>query len=72
MTRDDDSTVSSEERAAIANDCDADLYLALHRNYAANPEACGVEAWIYSSGSEKKPCDRRYHPVQSGKGRNLR
>ena len=41
MTRDDDSTVSS------------DLYLALHRNYAANPEACGVEAWIYSSGSEK-------------------
>ena len=53
MTRDDDSTVSSEDRAAIANDCNADLYLALHRNYAANPEACGVEAWIYSSGSEK-------------------
>ena len=53
MTRDDDSTVSSEDRAAIANDCNADLYLALHRNYAATPEACGVEAWIYSSGSEK-------------------
>ena len=53
MTRDDDSTVSSEDRAAIANDSNADLYLALHRNYAANPEACGVEAWIYSSGSEK-------------------
>ena len=43
MTRDDDSTVSSEERASIANDCDADLYLALHRNYAANPEASGSE-----------------------------
>lgn len=53
MTRNDDSTISSEERASIANNCNADLYLALHRNYAADSSACGVEAWIYSSGSEK-------------------
>lgn len=53
MTRNDDSTISSEERASIANNCNADLYLALHRNYAADSSACGVEAWIYSSGSDK-------------------
>jgi N-acetylmuramoyl-L-alanine amidase len=53
MTRTDDSTVESEERATIANDSNADLFLALHRNYTASSEAHGVEAWIHSSGSER-------------------
>lgn len=53
LTRDDDSSISSEERAAIANDANADLFIALHQNYAADSSAYGVEAWIYSSGSDK-------------------
>lgn len=53
LTREDDSTISSDERSAIANNADADLFLSLHRNYAASEEACGVEAWIYSAASDK-------------------
>lgn len=53
LTREDDSTVSSDERSAIANNADADLFLSLHRNYAASEDACGVEAWVYSASSDK-------------------
>lgn len=53
LTRDDDSTVSSDDRSAIANESGADLFLALHRNFAASSSACGVEAWIHSSASDK-------------------
>ena len=53
LTRDDDSTISSDDRSAIANESNADLYLALHRNYAASDSAHGVEAWIHSSASDK-------------------
>lgn len=52
MTRDADETVSQETRASIANQSDADLFIALHQNYAESREAYGVETWIYSNGSE--------------------
>lgn len=53
LTRNDDSTISSDDRSMIANESNADLYLALHRNYAASTSAHGVEAWIHSSASDK-------------------
>ncbi|MEG0570362.1 MAG: N-acetylmuramoyl-L-alanine amidase, partial [Oscillospiraceae bacterium] len=43
LTRKDDSYVSLEERARIANKNSADLFLSLHRNSFSKPDANGIE-----------------------------
>jgi N-acetylmuramoyl-L-alanine amidase len=43
MTRDDDRTVSLDERAATANNGKADLFLSLHVNAAPSPAVTGAE-----------------------------
>ncbi len=53
MTRDDDTYISLEDRASVANEKGVDVFVSLHRNYAESESASGVEAWIYSSGSDK-------------------
>ena len=47
LTRDDDKFIELEDRAALANNSDADLFISLHANYAENKEAFGTETWIY-------------------------
>ena len=49
MTRDDDSTISLQERVRLANSRDADLFLSLHRNSyeRLTPDTKGVENFIY-------------------------
>lgn len=51
MTRSDDATLSLEERVAIAEEEQADLFLSLHRN-SAQVEACGLEVWVSQGCSE--------------------
>ena len=52
MTRSDDTYVELADRAQIANDADADLFVSLHRNYSeSSSDTQGVEIWIHSSGS---------------------
>lgn len=47
MTRKGDETVSLEERRNIAENCNADLLLSIHRNvYEGKQEVNGIEAWI--------------------------
>lgn len=41
-----DTELTNKERAAIANERNADLYLALHRNQLEDHTANGVEIWI--------------------------
>ncbi|MBE6853256.1 MAG: N-acetylmuramoyl-L-alanine amidase [Ruminococcus sp.] len=43
---DNQTFFSNEEKAKMANDADADLYLALHRNHSEDWTACGVEIWV--------------------------
>ncbi len=46
ITRTDSKeTLDSEERAKMANDAGADLFLALHRNYSDDSSANGIEVW---------------------------
>jgi N-acetylmuramoyl-L-alanine amidase len=47
-TRKDDKHVSLEERTAIANDANADLFISIHANSSDNREARGVETYSLS------------------------
>jgi N-acetylmuramoyl-L-alanine amidase len=54
LTRSDDTFVELDNRAAIANNADADLFVSLHRNYSeGSADTKGIEIWIHSSGSAK-------------------
>ncbi|MGN0383671.1 MAG: N-acetylmuramoyl-L-alanine amidase [Eubacterium sp.] len=47
MTREDDTYVSLKERADIANNADADLFLCFHRNYYSyDADINGIEIYI--------------------------
>jgi N-acetylmuramoyl-L-alanine amidase len=45
MTRDDDTFIPLEERTAIANKVDADLFISLHANASPKGNAFGVETY---------------------------
>lgn len=52
LTRSDDTYISLEERAELANSAGADYFISLHRNSAAAAEASGIEIWYSSAASE--------------------
>ncbi len=62
-TRNDDTFVPLERRAAIANQAGADLFVSVHANYSSDADARGVETY-YTSNS---PSDR----VLEGEEREL-
>jgi N-acetylmuramoyl-L-alanine amidase len=45
LTRDDDRPVGADERAALANNSKADLFLSLHANAAPSPIVAGAEVF---------------------------
>ena len=45
LTRDDDRPIGLDERAAIANNSKADLFLSLHVNAAPSPAVAGAEVF---------------------------
>ncbi|KAB3529610.1 AMIN domain-containing protein [Alkaliphilus pronyensis] len=49
MTRDTDVKVDLRERAAVANQLAADLFVSIHANSAPNPDADGIENLYYPS-----------------------
>ncbi len=49
ITRTDSKkTLDSADRAKMANDAGADLFLALHRNYSDDSSANGIEVWTHN------------------------
>ncbi|NNC48345.1 MAG: N-acetylmuramoyl-L-alanine amidase [Sphingomonas sp.] len=48
LTRDDDSTLSLEQRAEIARGLSTDLFLSIHMDAAPNPDATGVTLYSLS------------------------
>jgi N-acetylmuramoyl-L-alanine amidase len=48
LTRDGDQTVGLDERAAVANNNKADLFLSLHANASVRPGATGAEVFYLS------------------------
>lgn len=53
MTREDDTHVSLDERVAIANDSDADIFVSIHQNSFEEDYVKGLETW-YSSGRQSE------------------
>lgn len=54
LTRDRDIFVPLEERTAIANTKDGDLFISIHANSAPNKKAHGVETYYLSMASTKE------------------
>ncbi len=48
MTREDDRTLDQDQRAAIANNNHADLFVSIHANAAVRPSAKGAEVYYLS------------------------
>jgi N-acetylmuramoyl-L-alanine amidase len=48
LTRDGDSGVASDQRAALANNNKADLFISLHANASARPAVAGAEVFYLS------------------------
>lgn len=58
LTRNDDNYIPLDQRAEIANQAQADLFVSVHANYSDLPSARGVETYYttsFSSPSSKEP-----------------
>ncbi len=53
MTRNADAAVSLQQRVAIADQANADLFVSLHFNSSRNPTAHGIEIFFCDSKEEK-------------------
>lgn len=65
FTRTDDSFVSLEERAAMANDLNAAIFVSIHNNSSLNREAAGTETYFYA------PADRAHLFIQKDEREDL-
>jgi N-acetylmuramoyl-L-alanine amidase len=52
LTRDDDRFVPLQERAAIANALDADLFVSVHANASPSSQAWGIETFYLDAASD--------------------
>jgi N-acetylmuramoyl-L-alanine amidase len=53
LTRKDDRFVPLEDRTAVANAQDADLFISLHMNASPNPEARGIETYYLDNTNDE-------------------
>jgi N-acetylmuramoyl-L-alanine amidase len=53
LTRKDDRFIPLEDRTAIANNEDADLFISLHMNASVNPEARGIETYYLDNTTDE-------------------
>ena len=54
MTRSDDTFIPLEERTAIANQQEADLFISIHANASSDPSARGIEVYYLNFTSDPK------------------
>jgi len=54
LTRKDDGDMQLDERTCFAHNNHADLFVSIHANYAANPQAIGVETFCMQPSLLKK------------------
>ena len=57
LTRNDDNYIPLDERAAMANQSQADLFVSVHANYSDLPSARGVETYYTNFFSAPSPKD---------------
>jgi N-acetylmuramoyl-L-alanine amidase len=54
LTRDEDRSLSIEERIALANALDADLFVSIHCNASTESSSHGIETYFASRASSRK------------------
>ena len=62
LTRDSDTTVGLDERAALANNNKADLFVSLHANGSMRPSASGAQVFYLSLDEYGDAAQRAAHP----------
>jgi N-acetylmuramoyl-L-alanine amidase/putative methionine-R-sulfoxide reductase with GAF domain len=65
LTRDDDTYIPLDERAGIANQAQADLFVSVHANYSDLPSARGVETYYTNFFSSPNAKDMETRQVSS-------
>jgi N-acetylmuramoyl-L-alanine amidase/putative methionine-R-sulfoxide reductase with GAF domain len=70
LTRNDDNYIPLDERAAMANQAQADLFVSVHANYSDLPSARGVETYYtnFFSAPNAKDVETRESATASKKG----
>jgi N-acetylmuramoyl-L-alanine amidase len=58
LTRNSDCDMQLDERTSYANHNNADLFISIHANYAANPKAIGIETFCMHQNLFKKKCSQ--------------
>ncbi len=53
LTREKDTFLSKEERAAFANQAKADAFVSIHQNTFEDTGICGIETWYDGSGTKR-------------------
>jgi N-acetylmuramoyl-L-alanine amidase len=75
LTREGDQAVPSDQRAALANNNKADLFISLHANASVRPQVSGAEVFYLAfddSGSGARPSQgRETLPVVGGGSRDI-
>lgn len=66
-TRQDDTYIPLDERAEIANQAQADLFVSVHANYSDLPSARGVETYYTNSFSSSTAKDSDAHSLVANK-----
>jgi N-acetylmuramoyl-L-alanine amidase/putative methionine-R-sulfoxide reductase with GAF domain len=66
LTRKDDTYIPLDERAAIANQAQADLFVSVHANYSDLPSARGVETYYTNFFSSPNTADTEKRDDNSG------
>lgn len=62
MTRSEDVALSLSNRTAMARAVEADLFVSIHFNVAANPDASGIETFVLTAGGHGSTSDRNNGP----------
>ncbi len=67
LTRNDDTYIPLDERAEIANQSQADLFISVHANYSDLPSARGVETYYTNSFTAPGAKDLDTRPLRPAK-----
>ena len=70
LTRNDDNYIALDERAGMANQSQADLFISVHANYSDLPSARGVETYFTNVFSVPNVKDKDVETRESDHGKN--
>jgi N-acetylmuramoyl-L-alanine amidase/putative methionine-R-sulfoxide reductase with GAF domain len=73
LTRDDDNYIPLDERASMANQAQADLFVSVHANYSDLPSARGVETYYtnFFTSPNAKDLETRPNAARTATGATL-